>query len=800
MASYLKASIKRSYAENFLAELERNSNQYFFFVAKTTEWTDPNSPDPYVDSVKSEYTVLNNIIAYKKLNPQNILFALPRHTWTSGTVYSQYDDTIDLFSESNPVLFYVVTEDNNIYKCLSNNGGIKSTDKPNQTIVSPFKTGEGYVWKYLGTIKETDLPYDLTDYIPVDFVTTSTDTETVNQYTTQLEAVNGSITRIDTTLTNGQYPYTITNSGSGPTIRVAEFNSDVGGGIRSITVTDPNAFGGAGKIQSTSISQYIGYVVRVDNSNQDPAEIGNYAIITNAIYETAFGQPRATFYLTDDVQGFRVTPGQGDQSFASVEIIPYIKIYGDGSGAYAFPIMGGSTGDSIIGVDLFDGGHNYSRADAAVGTPVKVGTTAPTLTTVLSPKGGHGSNILRELNAKDILLIINLSEYDSEKFITGGSYRQFGIIKNPVLSDGSGSIAGKNTPYYRDIIMSYEGSSPSLIQGTIFKTSGTNLIVGTETITTCKVVSSNKPSTLEDQTRVTVKVLNNSGGFVTYLDRPNDYVLSFESAPRFPYHIGETVKQTILAGTTLPSGVSFSYDIISTGQVLSSSGYTMEVRYLDGGFVTGTSNYLTGVESGATADIIAIKPKYGEYVWVLNEVDGAVTMYTEGTNNKMFKVLEVSEPYFDESNSPSYCGLHKLMLTTSVSGITGAVDVTASPLTRTSFSNGDFIQQGVSGSYSSDYASGIVYQWDYVNASYGNLWLTDVLGVFKTVQDNRRGSTGATLGTNFAVGATVGAYIAYDSVKPEIDRNSGEVLYIDNIRAINRIPGQKEEFRLRLGF
>jgi hypothetical protein len=97
------------------------------------------------------------------------------------------------------------------------------------------------------------------------------------------------------------------------------------------------------------------------------------------------------------------------------------------------------------------------------------------------------------------------------------------------------------------------------------------------------------------------------------------------------------------------------------------------------------------------------------------------------------------------------------------------------------------VVQGVTGSYHK-YASGKVFDWEFVNPSYGKLYVTDVKGVFKSVQ------------TDGLTGTTLGQYIVSAVQPPEIDRTSGEVLYINNIRPISRITGQKEEFRIRLGF
>lgn len=49
-------------------------------------------------------------------------------------------------------VFYVVTEDYNVYKCLDNNNNAKSTVKPIGTSVAPITTSDGYVWKFMYNI------------------------------------------------------------------------------------------------------------------------------------------------------------------------------------------------------------------------------------------------------------------------------------------------------------------------------------------------------------------------------------------------------------------------------------------------------------------------------------------------------------------------------------------------------------------------------------------------------------------------------------------------------------------------
>lgn len=49
-------------------------------------------------------------------------------------------------------IFYVMTDDYNVYQCLDNNRGALSTFKPIGTSVDPIRYPDGYIWKFLYTI------------------------------------------------------------------------------------------------------------------------------------------------------------------------------------------------------------------------------------------------------------------------------------------------------------------------------------------------------------------------------------------------------------------------------------------------------------------------------------------------------------------------------------------------------------------------------------------------------------------------------------------------------------------------
>lgn len=785
MPSYIKASLERSYAESFLAELERNENQYFFFIGKGTTWANENSPSAYVDTVASEYQSMNDAIGYKKLNPANIIFALPRYEWTSGTVYDQYDDTVALFDENDPQIFYVVTDENHIYKCLSNNGGAASTEKPAQVLSSPFTTSDGYRWQYLSTVKESDLPYELLDYIPVDFATLSTDTETVNQYNAQSEAVNGSITRMVVTNSSGGSAGVYPNAISRETLGAVSTNFvlSVGsytetGGVKKVRITESNSVSRLTAAASAGfgVNGYVGHAIRINQSTVNTAQINNYGIITAVTSGTNFYE----FTVTDDIVDFTITAPTVATDFVSVEILPHIRITGNGSGAYAFAEM--NSNKNIVAANVVSGGRNYSKTANEVVSPKTTVTNHPSIRSVLSPKGGHGSNILKELNVKDILVIVEITEDDAEKIVSGGSYRQFGIIKNPLLNDGTSTVAGRESLYYRDITLVVDSGS---IDQSIFDSTNSNMIVGTESYSAAKVSGVKSTS----QTTITLKTVNSSGRFITKQDRNNDFVLTLSSQPSQNFIVGETVIQTIPAGTVLGSGVQYGYDLTATGKVLSvnSTGTQLVIRLVsDGNFVSGIA--VEGLQSSVSGTVSAVAPRYGEYVWITNRSVGGLPQFvTNGSTDTLYKVLDVGLAYFDLDSTPSYRGLHVLELSTSINSATNGVDTTSAALTPNLYSNGDVIHQGVTGQFG-HYATGIVYNWEFVNDSYGKLYLTDVVGSFKSVE------------THGLSGSTLGAYIVSAVQEPEIDRSSGEVLYINNVRPIQRIYAQEEEFRLRLGF
>jgi len=76
---------------------------YYLFIGRPQPWEDENTPDDVIDALDAEYDAWYNMTALKKLTDQNIRLGFKRINWTSGVVYDEYDDLVDLTDKN----FYV---------------------------------------------------------------------------------------------------------------------------------------------------------------------------------------------------------------------------------------------------------------------------------------------------------------------------------------------------------------------------------------------------------------------------------------------------------------------------------------------------------------------------------------------------------------------------------------------------------------------------------------------------------------------------------------------------------------------
>ena len=133
----------------------------YFFVGKVDPWDNDNDvPTPN----QSEYEIketFRNVVFAKQMTSSNMCPVVPRIDWTTGTVYDQYDDKVNMLAmDSDKKLvkqFYVRNRYDQIFKCLSNNKGGASTVEPvlktgNTEPSQTLYLSDGYKWIHITTI------------------------------------------------------------------------------------------------------------------------------------------------------------------------------------------------------------------------------------------------------------------------------------------------------------------------------------------------------------------------------------------------------------------------------------------------------------------------------------------------------------------------------------------------------------------------------------------------------------------------------------------------------------------------
>ena len=182
-------------AETFVKSLDLSSNSfnnYYTFIGQpnslnpqangSSNWGDGLPP---LDGFDEENQIKETIIAMKKVTSDDIRRMIRKVQWSSGTTYEMYRHDYNIYNKT-PVTtqanlysanYYVMNEDFRVYICLQNGtdpenpNGRPSFDQPSFIDLEPRPagtSGDGYIWKYLFTIKPSEVvKFDSIEYIPV---------------------------------------------------------------------------------------------------------------------------------------------------------------------------------------------------------------------------------------------------------------------------------------------------------------------------------------------------------------------------------------------------------------------------------------------------------------------------------------------------------------------------------------------------------------------------------------------------------------------------------------------------------
>lgn len=409
----------RRYAGTKLIDLVNSGTESVYaFIGKETIWGAPDTP-PTVqsDNVQSENDIYREMLGIKKIAPSDVSYVIPRYNWTSGTVYDIYRDDYSTTTTSTSgatsleaANFFVLNSANRVYKCISNNSGVPSTNEPTSTSTGLLQALDGYIWKYMYSISSPSM----IKFASVNWIPIGSDSSVVSA------AVDGQITHI-----------IITNQGTGyrPSDTVPVFIESDGLKIIDTTVAVSVA---AGSITA------VGTITNPTTGTYTPGTA--LPALLRQVSNTGLSESATALIDVDNTGKITtvnlLTGGIGYIS-GSVTI--------EQSSAIAY-----ATTDSlgrIINVYI-PNAYNGSGITTASCQTISNQGSGFVGKVVISPRGGHGFDPLSELCASTVVLSSTL-QYPSDfpDIPTDVTFRTHGIIISPKIY-GSNTIFSANTGRY----------------------------------------------------------------------------------------------------------------------------------------------------------------------------------------------------------------------------------------------------------------------------------------------------------------------------------------------------------------
>ena len=175
-------------------------------------------------------------------------------------------------------------------------------------------------------------------------------------------------------------------------------------------------------------------IVKFDSTNYIPVPSDWASSSTNAsVRDNAVDGSIKTVIVT----------GRGVALGTANAVYTNVPIKGNGTGAECTITMNADSQISSVVVSNQGSGYTYGNVDLVAGG-VPTGTTRPTFDVIISPQGGHGADIYRELGAKNVLMYSRFqNDIQNPDFIIGNQIARVGIVEKP-------NTFGTNTPLSAD--------------------------------------------------------------------------------------------------------------------------------------------------------------------------------------------------------------------------------------------------------------------------------------------------------------------------------------------------------------
>ena len=432
----IRNTFRTNMAGSLIKEFDALSDsRYFLFFGKNSSWSNENRPDLVIDCVRADLDAWIDMIGCIRIAKEDVSYVVNRNPWQSGVIYTPYDDTINLENPFNPKKFYITTSENKIYKCIANDG-TASNVQPTSISTSIFCTADGYKWKFMCQIPD-DIYYKF-----------ATDTKVPIE--TIKDGISASGVRaLQLSVQEAAIPGTIEN-----TIMIS-----LGDAFGNTRIIDNQYVAMPGRVGDTIVwvvpagfsvganldgeNGLIGYTIHSTSGYGS----GQLYEISNAEWGLSNTSYAGLIGLT--IKEPLVKPiAASTENRTAFHIIPTAKVYGDGIGCQLICKMESITGNcsethQINHIEVLRPGKNYTNASIKIGP---VSALAPVARAIISPKNGHGYDAVEELGASELMVFCSSRSGIAGDLTQLNNFRQFGLIRNPLLGRGinAGEYAGSD--------------------------------------------------------------------------------------------------------------------------------------------------------------------------------------------------------------------------------------------------------------------------------------------------------------------------------------------------------------------
>lgn len=540
--------------------------------------------------------------------------------------------------------------------------------------------------------------------------------------------------------------------------------------------------------QTAWANSYNGYYVRGDSSLQRSPVVAvqsNPNITTTSSLGT-FLTGRKLFFST-------VTGASGNADILQITTIPNdsteyvigptINVSGDGSNVIAIGVVNTSTGSifDITGVQFVNNGIGYTNATITVVANATYGTGASILP-IIAPVHGHGFDAVTELGGRyvGVSTTFDTAANETEYFQSYGSFRKTGIIEDPQFTD---------------------------VRVTLTNFDRVNMVVN-NTVTTPPL---GVTATTWYPGEVVVQSTTNAAGVVVYGNSTflqlKNVLGTFNAANTIQSYYTNTVANVVSSNVN-------QFVIGSSAEIVSEtvSGATGIVTQL----LSNTSVVLSNVMGQFVSNDVMYDSVTNSYatvssIYTANGSKDQTSSFGDRFNQTMRLTLTSNTGAFsngetviqDVSNASAY------VISTSdekdliISSVTGSFSVGSIVTDASTNANGILLWANstymklTSVSTSLAFGSGHT-----INSGTGSATVTAVYPVL--LLNNVDGPNRFQAGSNSIVGQTSTSYGTCNSYSlityPELIRDTGKVIYLENFSPVTRAATTKEDIRMVIRF